>query len=277
MAYRYETHMHTCQASACGQSTGREHARFYKEMGYQGIIITDHFFGGNTAVPRNLSWKERVEWFCTGYEDALAEGQRIGLDVFFGWEQGYRGDEYLVYGLDKHWLLQHPEVENWNRREQLEGVHQAGGCVIQAHPFRDRDYIRLIRLGLQFADGIEVANAGNFPYNDAYALKYAQEYDLLTTAGSDNHWSDPAKWASGGLMGIETDERLHSIQDWVQLVKSRRGFHPIIPEGRFEVNLKETPDLNTYWFDENEKAYPTRRRWLHGPVEDANDSCEPVK
>ena len=29
--YRYETHLHTCQGSACGVSTGAEHARFYQE------------------------------------------------------------------------------------------------------------------------------------------------------------------------------------------------------------------------------------------------------
>ena len=75
MSFLYETHLHTCQGSACGTSTGAEHARYYKEIGYQGIIVTDHFFHGNTAVPRNLPWKERVEWFCSGYED-LATSSR---------------------------------------------------------------------------------------------------------------------------------------------------------------------------------------------------------
>ena len=41
MPYRYETHLHTCQGSACGRSTGREHVRFYKEMGYKRM---DSFF-----------------------------------------------------------------------------------------------------------------------------------------------------------------------------------------------------------------------------------------
>ena len=38
MPYTYETHLHTCQGSACGRSTGAEQARFYKEIGYAGII-----------------------------------------------------------------------------------------------------------------------------------------------------------------------------------------------------------------------------------------------
>lgn len=257
MAYRYETHLHTCQGSLCGGSTGAEHARYYKEIGYQGIIVTDHFFGGNTAAPRTGPWKERIDWFCSGYEDALIEGQKIGLDVFFGWEQGYRGDEYLVYGLDKQWLLDHPEVETWTRREQLEGVHRYGGCVIQAHPFRDRAYIRRIRLAKQFCDGIEVANSGNLPYNDAYALRYAQEYGFVTIAGSDNHRSAPAT-----LMGIETEEKLQSIHDLVRLVRTRGKITPIVPEGRFEQGFAEAPMLETYWLDEEEHSYPTGRIWL---------------
>ena len=108
MAYLYETHMHTRFGSLCGVSNGKQHAQYYKKLGFQGIIITDHFFGGNTGVPADLPWEKRVELFCLGYEDAWREGQRIGLDVFFGWEQNYQGDEYLIYGLDKEWLLNHP-------------------------------------------------------------------------------------------------------------------------------------------------------------------------
>ena len=183
MSYLYETHMHTRFGSLCGVSTGKQHAQFYKKLGFQGIIITDHFFGGNTGVPYDLPWEKRVELFCLGYEDALREGQRIGLDVFFGWEQNYEGDEYLIYGLDKEWLLAHPEVEHWNRQEQLDGVHAAGGCVVQAHPFRDRGYIDKIRLGLRYCDGIEAANAGNHPYNDVMAYRYGTEFHLPMTAG----------------------------------------------------------------------------------------------
>lgn len=69
---RYETHLHTCQSSKCGRSTGAEHARYYKSIGYTGIIVTDHFFGGNTAAPREGNWEDRVNAFCRGYEDAKA-------------------------------------------------------------------------------------------------------------------------------------------------------------------------------------------------------------
>ncbi len=263
MAYLYETHLHTCQGSACGTSTGREHARYYKEIGYQGIIVTDHFFGGNTAVPRNLPWKQRIELFCSGYEDALAEGQRIGLDVFFGWEQGYGDDEYLIYGLDKQWLLNHPEVEFWTRREQLEGVHKADGCVVQAHPFRMRSYyMRYIRLGLRYCDGIEAANGGNTHLQDAAAYRYGQEFQLPMTAGSDNHLSAPGKWENGEIYGIRLEEKLSSIHDLVRIIRQKQPIGLIHPQGRFDV-LPDDPEPQVHWLDENEQLVAAERSWLH--------------
>lgn len=262
MAFLYETHMHTCQGSACGSSTGAEHARAYKQLGYTGIIITDHFFRGNTAVPRDLPWEQRINWFCSGYEDALQEGRRIGLDVFFGWEQNFHGDEYLIYGLDKAWLLAHPEMEHWTRQQQFDEVTRWGGCVIQAHPFRDRGYIPAIRLGRQFCHGIEVSNAGNTPYNDAAALRYGQEFDFVMTCGSDNHNAESALAHPERITGVALDDKLTSIHDWVRIIRQRQPIGLTVPDSRFAID-PGAPALATYWMDENEELVPTGRDWLH--------------
>ncbi len=254
MAYRYETHLHTCQGSACGVSTGAEQARFYHELGYTGVFITDHFFGGNTAVPRDLPWRERVDRFCAGFEDALTAGQRLGLDVFFAWEQNYEGDEYLIYGLDKAWLLAHPDIEKWSRARQYEEVHRAGGAVIQAHPFRDRGYIARILLARKYCDDIEVANTGNHPYNDVCARHYAERYGLLTTAGSDNH--NCAAAVPARLMGVETEERLASAMDYARILRAGGPVRPIIPEGWFDIDRDAAPRLPSYWVDEGNAEGP---------------------
>jgi histidinol phosphatase-like PHP family hydrolase len=54
--YLYETHLHTVRGSACGVSPGRDYVQGYIDRGYQGIIVTDHFFNGNTAIDRLLPW-----------------------------------------------------------------------------------------------------------------------------------------------------------------------------------------------------------------------------
>ncbi|MBE5779704.1 MAG: histidinol-phosphatase [Clostridiales bacterium] len=261
MPFLYDTHVHTCQGSKCGTSTGAEHARFYKEIGFQGIIITDHFFNGNTAVPRDLPWKERVELFCSGYEDALSEGQKIGLDVFFGWEQNFNHDEYLIYGLDKNWLLNHPEVESWTRAEQLQVVSKHGGCVVQAHPFRNRAYISQIILGPQFCHGVEVINMGNFAYNDAAAYRFAQEYGLTMTAGSDNHFSCADNWKDT-IGGIVLDKPLASVMEYARIIREHLPLRFSVDESRFALQ-PDAPSLETFWLDENEQPSPTGRNWLH--------------
>ena len=262
MPYLYETHMHTCQGSACGASTGAEHARAYKALGYTGIIVTDHFFRGNTAVPRDLPWEQRINMFCKGYEDAYAEGQRIGLDVFFGLEQNFNGDEYLVYGLTKEWLLAHPEMEHWTRQQQFDEVTRLGGCVIQAHPFRDRGYIPAIRLGKQFCHGIEIANVGNNPYNDAAALRYGKEFNLVMTSGSDNHNAEMALAHPERVTGVALEKKLTSIQDWIEVILTRQPIGVTAPASRFEIP-QDAPHLVSYWMDDNEELVPTGRDWLY--------------
>ena len=261
MPFLYETHLHTCQASACGKSPGREHARKYADLGFSGIIVTDHFFGGNCAVDRSLPWEEKVKRFCSGYEDAWEEGQKVGLPVFFGWEQGYGDDEYLVYGPDKAWLLSHPEIEKCSRRRQLELVHEAGGCVIQAHPFRMRWYMTYIRVGLGFCDGVEVANAGNFPVNDTYAWNFAREYGLVMTAGSDNHDSSRVTSASQ-LFGVSLEKKLETIHDYVRIILDRKPIGLHVPPDRFTADPETSEKLVSYWVTEDEGLAPTGRTWI---------------
>jgi hypothetical protein len=259
MPFLYETHMHTCQGSACGKATGKEQARAYRDAGYTGIIITDHFFHGNTAVERRLPWEERIDLFWLGYEEAKEEGDRIGLDVFFGLEQNFAGDEYLVYGLTKDYMKAHPEMEHWTRRQQLEEVHRAGGCVIQAHPFRIRHYMDRIRLGLLYCDGIEAANAGNEPLDDARAWRYGLENRLVMTAGSDNHCG--TGWP---LYGVRLEKRLTRIEDYVKIIMDKDVIELEIPEGRF--NLEGTPLIDdrhkAYMLNDTEQDMPAGREWI---------------
>ena len=64
---------------------------------------------------------------CRGYEQAKEVGDEIGLQVFFGWEETFDGQDFLIYGLDKEWMLKHPEMEHWTIKEQFEAVDKARG------------------------------------------------------------------------------------------------------------------------------------------------------
>ncbi|AEF82831.1 PHP-associated domain-containing protein [Leadbettera azotonutricia] len=253
MPYLYETHMHTSQASACGVSRGREYISRYKDLGYTGIIITDHFFGGNSAVDRSLPWKRRIELFCRGWEDAREEGARKGLDVFFGWEQTYDGDDYLIYGLDKAWLMEHPESASWSRKQQFEGVGRAGGCVVQAHPFRQHFYIRRVTLASALVHGVEAANGGNSEQSyDALAWAYAKKLGLPVTAGSDIHEACDVR--EGNVLGVWLDKKMETIADYVVAVKGNNIARLNICPGRCDLRGNEDTIIPVEILDAQEKV-----------------------
>lgn len=218
MTYRYETHMHTSQGSACSSATGAEMARAHKEAGYAGIFVTDHFFNGNCAVPSSLPWAERVERFCSGYEDAKAEGDRIGLQVFFGFEFNTCGTEFLIYNLSKQWLLAHEDIDKMDTRKALALMHRDGAFIVQAHPFRERGYIDHFQLFPRDIDGVEAINAAHVGEDgkkmNERAFLYAQMFDLPVTAGSDSHHT-------GNLFGggIESELRIETPEDYLRFMQ----------------------------------------------------------
>ncbi len=220
MGYRYETHLHTSEGSACASASGKEHVRNYYEAGYAGIIVTDHFFNGNTAISAELPWDKRVEAFCRGYENAKEEGERLGFDVFFGWEACFQGTEFLIYGLDKEWLLEHDDILSWSIEEQYEKVKASGGYVVQAHPFREAWYINKTILCPDACDAVEVANISNNRLDPTFnpkAYEYALKHNKPMTGGSDVHGSP----AMNG--GMEFEMKLNSINDFIDAVRNKKG------------------------------------------------------
>ena len=117
--YKYETHLHTYPVSKCAKAEVLECMEFYKEMGYDGIFITNHFIDGNVNISSALPYKERIEFYFSDYEKALILAQEIEIKVFFGLETSYKGTDFLVYGLDKEWFLRNPQIMDMKKKEQL--------------------------------------------------------------------------------------------------------------------------------------------------------------
>lgn len=222
--YLYETHLHTTQASACAQNTAIEMIDAAKAYGYAGIIMTNHNWGGNTCVSNSLSWEDWVDEFCGDYETAKAYGKMHDIDVFWGYEAGFCGTEFLIYGVTPEWMKAHPELRDASIEEQYDLVHEAGGIVVHAHPFREEWYIPEIRLYPEHVDAVEGINAThschksnshNDPEFDKRAIEYANLHQLPMTAGSDIHSTN----MFGG--GIAFTHRLHSIQDYCKAIQNK--------------------------------------------------------
>ena len=213
--YMVETHCHTSETSRCGMLSGAEMAEFYHGIGYSAIVITDHFFNGNTTVPHDKEWAERVALFCRGYENAAAAGVKLGIDVFFAWEYTYRGSDFLTYGLDAGWLYAHPEVMNWSLNEYLDAVRAEGAAVVHAHPFREAAYIPMIHLNPSRVDAVETCNVSVSDEVNARAEWYAESYGLKKFHGSDNHHG-----AKPTLAGILTSEKIQNEKHLAALLKN---------------------------------------------------------
>ncbi len=219
--YIYETHLHTVESSACARTPGAEYPAYYKALGYSGIIITDHFFNGNCRVPEYDSWEQRVNEFCLGYEHAKEAGDAIGFPVFFGWEANFSGDEYLIYGLDKKWLLEHPDILSYSGTRQYDIIHADGGLVVQAHPFRERDYLNTIYLNPETCDAMEGYNSFNPSWQNHNSELYCKKNNIFMTSGSDLHKINTL--TGDEHYGMEFEKPLASIKDYVRHILAREG------------------------------------------------------
>ncbi|MCL2718079.1 MAG: PHP domain-containing protein [Lachnospiraceae bacterium] len=212
--YLFETHLHTNRGSSCASCDPVEAAKAYKQAGYSGIIVTEHNWGGNTAISRYLAWEDWVRKFIRSYQEAEAWGRKNGLTVLWGYEAGFNGTEFLIYGLTPDFLIKYPEIRYAGVEEQYRIVHEAGGIVVHAHPFREAYHIPEIRLYPDYVDAIEGFNCAHFNrlskndfglygYKEMYnrkAIEYANENDFPITAGSDTHSTN----LRGGGMAFKT-------------------------------------------------------------------------
>lgn len=213
--YRYELHLHTFPVSKCGKKTVRENLEFYKSIGYDGVFITNHFIDANINISPDKSYEERINFYFSDYEEGKKIGEEIGIKVFVGVENALNGTHFLIFGLEKEWFLEHPEIEQMEMKEQLALFSQNGAFISHAHPFREDKWIDYIRLFPGSVDAVEVINAGRDDFTNRMAELYAQNYGKLRTAGTDNHYGGDI----GRLAGIETDEPINSVEDMIRLLK----------------------------------------------------------
>ena len=144
----------------------------------------------------------------------------------------------------------------WSRRQQYEAVHSAGGCVVQAHPFRARSYNHTIYLSPYLCDAVEIYNSGNEPKWNVLTGKYAEKMGLPVTAGSDQHGS------TKDLAGVVFDKPWRSIADYVKAIRERKKFGLHIPGYKNKLGEDITLDLPCKWVDGDGVVRPvTRSLW----------------
>ncbi len=225
--YKFEMHSHTCWCSACGQSSPQEMAAAYYNAGYAGMVVTDHFLWGNTAVDRSLPWEEKMSAYWRAYEAAKDWAEGKDFTVLFGVEHYYGdGKEVLTYGIDLDFLLEHPDLHNYSLADYCAAVHEAGGFLSHAHPFRHAPYLNGdIPPHVEDMDAVEVFNFYNEDADNYHAAQLAKKTGLLTTSGGDEHL---ATGRAFGKAGVVFATRPKDNKEFVSLLRS----------GDYKLNVK---------------------------------------
>jgi len=209
--------MHTAEVSACAVKFAAQQVAAYKNRGYTGIIITDHFVNGYTTCPKDLPWDKKMRFFLTGYEEAKKMGDEIGLDVFLGWEYSIKGSDFLTYGLGLDFLLKHPNVDLLKIEKYSALVRESGGFIAQAHPYRDEYYVeRPYPVAPYLIDSVEVINIMDRNESNEKAFKFAEKNNLPMQAGTDDHGRGNKAYS-----GIILENKAETIFDIINAIKKK--------------------------------------------------------
>ncbi len=194
--FKVDTHVHTKEVSRCGTIDAKTIVNTYKKLGYDGIVITDHFnfytfkrLGGET-------WREKVEEFLSGYRAARAEGEKIGLEVYLGMEikTMENDNEFLLQGFDESFIFENENLFLKPIAEIKKIADKNGLVLIQAHPFR----VMCHAVEPELVHGVEVFN-GHFGHNSSnhMAQRLWEQRGGIATSGSDCH--DLCAAGNGGI------------------------------------------------------------------------------
>ncbi len=214
--YKYEIHCHTSECDKVATLTGAELVRAYKDKGYSGMVITDHyfsiFFDWFKDELETKSHKEIITRWLKGYYSAKNEGEKTGFTVLPGAEVRIDGtiNDYLVYGLEEKDFYTLPLLNRMKSIEEVMDILPDYALVVQAHPFRDNMTVhspnRLF--------GIEVYNAGTEDFRNDLAGIFAKHYKKAMTSGSDCHHDYAV-----GKGGIITEKAILTPTDLITVLR----------------------------------------------------------
>lgn len=220
--YKYELHCHTGDVSRCGRVPADEIVRLYKEKGYSGIVITDHYSPMTFPLKNQFSPEKAMDLYLSGYKKAQkAAGE--GFTVLLGMELRFycTVNDYLLYGVTEEFLRSCGNLLGLYPEKASRLAHENGMIFFQAHPYR----AFITRANPALLDGTEAYNSKDTPQNMARVCEWAAKNELkYMISGSDFH---TVKQLARG--GIATEKPILSNDDLLTVIKS--GEYKLIKDG----------------------------------------------
>lgn len=214
MEYLYETHFHTADVSPCGNVSAADGVKLYKEAGYSGLMVTDHFSTEYLKKDYHAAtWESGIEYYLRGYY-AAKKFETADFSVMLGLEARFPDsfNDYVVFGVDEKFLFENEWFTDLNIKKFKKLAEKNSLLVIQAHPFRARMTVNDER----HIDGIEVFN-GNRRHDSSneIAEAWAKRFGLIASSGSDFHETEDL--ARGG---IYTDTAIRDSKEFRKVLLS---------------------------------------------------------
>lgn len=182
--FKFELHAHTSPVSKCSQITPKRMIEAYKELGFSGVVITNHFCDYSLDLSDT---KKAAEYYLKDYLDTKSEGEKAGINVFLGLEARFpqNANDYLVYGVTEEDVYVAIELLKYDIETFYKEFKTPDNLILQAHPFRNGMELA----NPEFIDGIEVFNMHpNHNSRVAVAAKYAAEHNnFFISGGTDFH------------------------------------------------------------------------------------------
>lgn len=191
-----DLHTHSSGISRCCQIPAPEVLKVAKDVGLYGIVLTNHYQkyyvedGDARAFARRYVEEFRYAKRC---------GAELGMTVIYGMEiTMHRHDDIhmLLYGIDESFTEEYPTVYDMTQKELYALAVSHGGILIQAHPFRGRNY----PLDPDYLHGYEINCHPGYRtsrYDDVTAL--ALEQSKILTCGGDYH-ADTYRSCCGAIL-----------------------------------------------------------------------------
>ena len=213
MEYKYEIHCHTKEVSRCAQISVEKLIEKYKEAGYSGIVLTDHYSPMTFDIPDFFSKKKAIDHYLRAWRIAKKYNDE-NFTVLLGMELRFYAtvNDYIIYGVTEEMLYELPFLLSFYIKRASKMLRERGCLFLQAHPFRKL----ITRANPEYLDGVEVFNGKASEEENTNAEKWAEEINApVKISGSDCH-----RESGVGIGGIITTEKIKNNEDLIRILKS---------------------------------------------------------
>jgi hypothetical protein len=163
---KFDLHLHTSRHSPDSQMEPARMLRRAHELGLEGLVITEH------------------DWLWTEEELESLRALAPGLIVLAGIEVSAREGHFLVYGVTDPFAL----PRGIGVRDLCDVVHQQGGAVVGAHPFRwGQPFRDIVRRHQPELDGLEMMSSNMDADCRRQTAELQRELGLAELGNSDAH------------------------------------------------------------------------------------------